>query len=75
MLQMLKSFSKEGRLLEIVLHGKKETKMNGYAVGFHWDDLDDYVIFHNTETNRKNRVLVEKIKTVIRLISYGQQRM
>ncbi len=73
MLQMLKSFSKEGRLLEIVLHGKKETKMNGYAVGFHWDDLDDYVIFHNTETNRKNRVLVEKIKKITAKGEYNNE--
>ena len=43
MLQMLKSFSKQGRLLEVLLHGKTEEKISGYAIDFHWDDMDDYV--------------------------------
>ena len=58
MLQMLKTFSKQGRLLEILLHGKNEVKLNGYAVDFHWDDLDDYVTIYNIATNRRKRVLV-----------------
>ena len=65
MLQMLKTFSKQGRLLEILLHGKNEVKLNGYAVDFHWDDLDDYVTIYNIATNRRKRVLVDKIKKII----------
>ena len=62
MLEMLKVFSKKGRLLEILLHGKKEEVFEGYAIGFHWDDMDDYVTFHNNLTNRKKRILINKIK-------------
>ena len=68
MLQMLKAFSKQGRFLEIVLHGKKETIISGYAINFHWDDLDDYVTIHNAETNRRKKILVNKIYT------YSRQR-
>ena len=64
MLQMLKAFSKQGRFLEIVLHGKKETIISGYAINFHWDDLDDYVTIHNAETNRRKKILVNKIKKI-----------
>ena len=59
MLQMLKTFSKQGRLLEILLHGKNEVKLNGYAVDFHWDDLDDYVTIYNIATNRRKNDLVD----------------
>ena len=64
MLQMLKSFSKQGRLLEVLLHGKTEEKISGYAIDFHWDDLDDYVTLHNVSTNRNRKILVEKIKKI-----------
>ena len=73
MLQMLKAFSKQGRLLEILLHGKNEVKLNGYAINSHWDDLDDYVTFYNIETNRKKRVLVNKIKKIIAKGEYNNE--
>jgi len=73
MLQMLKTFSKQGRLLEILLHGKKEVKLNGYAVDFHWDDLDDYVTIYNIATNRRKRVLVDKIKKIIAKGEYNNE--
>ena len=73
MLQMLKTFSKQGRLLEILLHGKNEVKLNGYAVDFHWDDLDDYVTIYNIETNRRKRVLVDKIKKIIAKGEYNNE--
>ena len=64
MLQMLKSFSKQGRLLEILLHGKKGEMISGYAIDFHWDDMEDFVIFHNVTTNRKKRILIDTIKKI-----------
>ena len=73
MLQMLKAFSKQGRLLEIVLHGKKEIKMSGYAIDFHWDDLDDYVTFHDAETNRKKKILIDKIKKITAKGEYSNE--
>ena len=73
MLQMLKAFSKQGRFLEIFLHGKKEETLNGYAVDFHWDDMDDYVTFYNAETNRKRKILVEKIKKIIAKGEYNNE--
>lgn len=73
MLQMLKTFSKQGRLLEILLHGKNEVKLNGYAVDFHWDDLDDYVTIYNIATNRRKRVLVDKIKKIIAKGEYNNE--
>ena len=73
MLQMLKVFSTQGRLLEIFLHGKKEEMLNGYAVDFHWDDMDDYVTFFNTATNRRRKVLVNKIKKIIAKGEYNNE--
>ena len=73
MLQMLKAFSKQGRFLEIVLHGKKETIISGYAINFHWDDLDDYVTLHNTETNRRKKILVKKIKKITAKGEYNNE--
>ncbi|MAG53036.1 MAG: hypothetical protein CMH62_03690 [Nanoarchaeota archaeon] len=73
MLQMLKAFSKQGRLLEILLHGKNEVKLNGYAVNFHWDDLDDYVTIYNVETNRRKRILINKIKKIIAKGEYNNE--
>ena len=73
MLQMLKTFSKQGRLLEILIHGKNEVKLNGYAVDFHWDDLDDYVTIYNIATNRRKRVLVDKIKKIIAKGEYNNE--
>ena len=73
MLEMLKVFSKKGRLLEVLLHGKKGEIIQGYATGFHWDDMDDYVTFHNKETNRKKRVLVKKIKKIIAKGEYNNE--
>ena len=73
MLEMLKTFSKQGRLLEILLHGKNEVKLNGYAVDFHWDDLDDYVTIYNIATNRRKRVLVDKIKKIIAKGEYNNE--
>ena len=73
MLEMLKVFSKKGRLLEIVLHGKKEETFEGYAVDFHWDDMDDYVTFFNTATNRRRKVLVNKIKKIIAKGEYNNE--
>jgi len=73
MLQMLKAFSKQGRLLEVLLHGKNEIKINGYAIDFHWDDLDDYVTLHNTETNRKKKILVDKIKKITAKGEYNNE--
>ena len=73
MLQMLKAFSKQGRFLEIVLHGKKETIISGYAIDFHWDDLDDYVTLHNAETNRRKKILVKKIKKIIAKGEYNNE--
>jgi hypothetical protein len=70
---MLKTFSKQGRLLEILLHGKNEVKLNGYAVDFHWDDLDDYVTIYNIATNRRKRVLVDKIKKIIAKGEYNNE--
>jgi len=73
MLQMLKAFSKQGRFLEIVLHGKKETIISGYAINFHWDDLDDYVTIHNAETNRRKKILVNKIKKITAKGEYNNE--
>ena len=73
MLQMLKAFSKQGRFLEIVLHGKKETRISGYAIDFHWDDLDDYVTIHNAETNRRKKILVNKIKKITAKGEYNNE--
>ena len=73
MLQMLKAFSKQGRLLEILLHGKNEVKISGYAIDFHWDDLDDYVTLYNTETNRRKKILVDKIKKITAKVEYNNE--
>ena len=73
MLEMLKVFSKKGRLLEIVLHGKKEETFEGYAVDFHWDDMDDFVTFHNNGTKRKKRILVNKIKKITAKGEYNNE--
>ena len=71
MLQMLKVFSTQGRLLEIFLHGKKEEMLNGYAVDFHWDDMDDYVTFFNTGNFVANNFLVElAIHTIAKIGHY-----
>ena len=73
MLEMLKVFSKKGRLLEILLHGKKGETFQGYAINFHWDDMDDYVTFHNNGTNRKKKVLIKKIKKIIAKGEYNNE--
>ena len=64
MLQMLKAFSKQGRLLEILLHGKDGQIIGGYAIDFHWDDMNDYVTLHSTETNRRKKILINNIKKI-----------
>ena len=73
MLEMLKSFSKKGRLLEILLHGNKNETLQGYAVDFHWDDMDDYVTFHNNATNRKKKVSINKIKKITAKGEYNNE--
>mgnify|MGYP001058019730 FL=1 len=59
--------------MEILLHGKNEVKLNGYAVNFHWDDLDDYVTIYNVETNRRKRILINKIKKIIAKGEYNNE--
>ena len=73
MLQMLKVFSKQGRLLEVLLHGKKEETIYGYAIDFHWDDMDDYVTFHNNTTNRRKKILIDKIKKITAKGEYNNE--
>ena len=73
MLQMLKVFSKQGRLLEILLHGKKEQIIGGYAVDFHWDDMDDYVTFYSTETNSRKKILINNIKKITAKGEYNDE--
>ena len=73
MLQMLKAFSKQGRLLEILLHGKKEQIISGYAIDFHWDDMDDYVTIHNSETNRRKKILINKVKKITAKGEYNDE--
>ena len=73
MLKMLKAFSKQGRLLDVVLHGKKEETISGYATDFHWDDMDDYVTLHNVSTNRNKKILVKKIKKIIAKGEYNNE--
>ncbi len=73
MLQMLKAFSKQGRLLEILLHGKSEQIINGYAIDFHWDDMDDYFTLHNTETNRRKKILINKVKKITAKGEYNDE--
>ena len=73
MLQMLKAFSKQGRLLEILLHGKNEQIINGYAIDFHWDDMDDYVALYNAETNRRKKILINDIKKITAKGEYNNE--
>ena len=73
MLQMLKAFSKQGRLLEILLHNKNEEILSGYVTNFHWDDMDDYVTLHNVTTNRNKKILVKKIKKIIAKGEYNNE--
>ena len=39
----------------------------------HWDDLDDYVTIYNIATNRRKRVLVDKIKKIIAKGEYNNE--
>ena len=73
MLQMLKAFSKQGRLLEILLHGQNEGIINGYAIDFHWDDMDDYFTFYNTVTNRRKKILINKVKKITAKGEYNDE--
>ncbi len=73
MLQMLKAFSKQGRLLEILLHSKNEVIISGYAIDFHWDDLNDYVTLHNSETNRRKKILISEIKKITAKGEYNNE--
>jgi len=73
MLEMLKVFSVNGRLLEILLHGKKEEVFQGYAMDFHWDDMDDYVTFYNNATNRRKKILIKKIKKITAKGEYNNE--